>query len=86
MSTRPRENTRCLILLAFAAGKLRVALDPVVNSVLDLTPEVSRTRLEDFTRRDFGPNILSSCGIKTDDVAGPFVSYQKLRCMDGVFD
>lgn len=43
-----RENTKYLILIAFAASKLGVALGPIVTSVLSLVSEDARVRLEHF--------------------------------------
>ncbi len=57
-----RENTKYLILIAFAACKLDVAFGPIVTSVLSLVSEDVRVRLDEFSRRDFAENLLSSFG------------------------
>jgi hypothetical protein len=67
-----RENTKYLILIAFAAGKLGVALSPIVTSVLSLVSEDARVRLDEFSRRDFGTNLLSSFGLRADGEPGNF--------------
>ena len=67
-----RENTRYLILIAFAACNLGVALRPIVGSVLGLAPEHGRARLEEFASREFRPEELKAFGLKIDGAPGGF--------------
>lgn len=67
-----RENMRYLILIAFAARKLGVALRPLINSVIVLAPEPGRVHLDEFSHREIGPNLLRSFGLKADDTPGAF--------------
>lgn len=67
-----RENIRCLVLIGYAATKLKVRLDALVTAVSDLASAHARQSFYDFCHREFMLNQLESFEIRADDVPGAF--------------
>jgi hypothetical protein len=65
-----RENVRYLVLIAHAAGRLGVDLNPIIASVEPFGSPLAKRRLTEFSQRDSSLNSLASFGVKEDGAPG----------------